>query len=110
MGVWQWLREYIERITVIDPQPQFLQPGAAVDQIAHVLQRAVEGGHWMLTPPRLITLVHAVQQPIGRPMFAGLNVEHEVEHEGPNPLQTAPIAAARSTERLRSPRGENRRD
>ena len=92
MGVWQWLREYIERITVIDPQPQFLQPGAAVDEIAHVLQRAVEGGHWMLTPPRLITLVHAVQQPIGKPLFAALNVEHSSLREGAGGLQTAPIA------------------
>ena len=30
-GVWQWLREYIERITVFDPQRQFLQPSDAVD-------------------------------------------------------------------------------
>ena len=92
MGVWQWLREYIERITVIDPQPQFLRPGDAVDEIAHVLQRAVEGGHWMLTPPRLITLVHAVQQPIGKPLFAALNVEHSSLREGAGGLQTAPIA------------------
>lgn len=92
MGVWQWLREYIERITVTNPQPQYLRPGAAVDEIAHVLQRAVEGGHWMLTPPRLITLVHAVQQPIGRPEFTALNVEHLDPTWDTNPLQTAPIA------------------
>ena len=92
MGVWQWLREYIERITVSRPQPQYLQPGAAVDEIAHVLQRAVEGGHWMLTPPRLLTLVHAVQQPLGRPSFTGLSVGREERFAGPNPLQTVPIA------------------
>ncbi|GAB4429679.1 MAG: hypothetical protein Kow0031_10270 [Anaerolineae bacterium] len=92
MGVWQWLREYIERITVTEPQPQYLQPGAAVDEIAQVLQRAVEGGHWMLTPPRLLTLVHAVQQPLGQPAFAALNVEHEAVVWDKNPLQTAPLA------------------
>ncbi|HKR01391.1 MAG TPA: hypothetical protein VJT09_12010 [Pyrinomonadaceae bacterium] len=92
MGVWQWLREYIERITVTDPQPQYLRPGAEVDEIAHVLQRSVEGGHWMLTPPRLITLVHAVQQPLGRPAFTALNVEHQDASWVTNPLQTAPIA------------------
>ena len=30
----------------------------------------------MLTPPTLLTLVHAVQQPIGRPAFAALDVDH----------------------------------
>ena len=91
LGVWQWLREYVERITVTDPQPQFFRPGADVDRIAHVLQRAVEGGHWMLAPPRLITLVHAVQQPVGRPAFAALNVEHEDVTWDKNPLRTAPL-------------------
>ena len=90
MGVWQWLRQYIERVTVTDPQPQFLQPGADVDRLAHVLQRAIEGGHWMLTPPRLLTLVHAVQQPIGHPSFTALNAEHEDVKWDKTPLQTAP--------------------
>ena len=62
---WEWLRQYIELITVLNPQPQYLQPGAAVDKVNHILQRAIEGGHWMLTPPRLLTLVHAVQQQHG---------------------------------------------
>lgn len=92
MGVWQWLREYLERITVVNPQQQSLRPGFAVDQIAHILQRAVEGGHWMLTPPRLLTLVHAVQQPIGRPAFTALRIEHEPAPWDPAPLQTEPSA------------------
>ncbi len=91
MGVWQWLREYIERITVTDLLPVYLRPGAAVDEIAHVLQRAVEGGHWMLTPPRLVTFVHAVQQPIGRPEFAALNVDHRDPRGQTDLLQTTPI-------------------
>ena len=90
MGIWQWLRDYIERVTVTNPQPQFLEPGSVKDRIAHVLQRAVEGGHWMLTPPRLLTLVHAVQQPIGRPQFSSLDVEHEGSEFEPDGLQTAP--------------------
>jgi hypothetical protein len=91
MGVWQWLREYIERITITNPEPQYLLPGSAVDQIAHVLQRTVEGGHWMLTPPRLLTLVHAVQQPIGKPAFVALNVDHQDQNWNQNPLQTTSI-------------------
>jgi hypothetical protein len=77
MGLWQWLREFVERVTILGAQQHKLRPGFPVDRIAHVLQRAVEGGHWMLSPPRLLTLVHAVQQPIGRPEFAALNVDHE---------------------------------
>ncbi len=89
MGVWKWLREYIERITINDPEQLRLMPGTSIDRIAHILQRAVEGGHWMLTPPRLLTLVHAVQQPLGRPEFAALNVQHTREHG--ETLETAPV-------------------
>lgn len=77
MGTWQWLREFIDLATIFVAQPEELLPGFPVDAIAHVLQRAVEGGHWMITPPRLLTLVHAVQQPLGVPAFAALEVSHE---------------------------------
>ena len=33
---------------------------------------ALQGGHWMLTPPRFLTLVHAVQQPLIEPQFQDL--------------------------------------
>ena len=93
MGQWQWLREYIEQITVSDPERQHLAPGSDADRIAHVLQRAVEGGHWLLTPPRLLTFVHAVQQPIGRPAFLSLDVEHDPRRSfDSDELQTKPIA------------------
>lgn len=92
MGVWKWIREYIDRITVTNPEPRSLQPGQASDRIAHVLQRAVEGGHWMLTPPKLITLVHAVQQPIGKPAFTPFNSDFEELSWNQNPLQTAPFS------------------
>jgi hypothetical protein len=89
MGVWQWLREFVQRISILGAQPEQLIPGFPVDCIAYVLQRAVEGGHWMLTPPRLLTLVHAVQQPVGNPQFTALNVDHEDLNYDQNPLQTA---------------------
>lgn len=91
MGVWQWLREYIERVTIAKPPRQSLRPGGPDDEIAHILQRVVEGGHWMLTPPRLLTLVHAVQKPIGRPEFAALEVAHTLTEEK-TPLETAASA------------------
>jgi hypothetical protein len=91
MGQWEWLRQYIELVTVFQARPQYLLPGQAVDKVNHILQRAVEGGHWMLNPPLLLTLVHAVQQPIGRPEFTALNVDHDDDIFTSNPLHTARV-------------------
>jgi hypothetical protein len=91
MGVWSWLREYIDYVVLNAPQQQAFFPGLDVDRIAHILQRAIEGGHWMLTPPRLLTLVHAVQQPLGVPEFTRLTVQREAEDGANLPaLQTEP--------------------
>jgi hypothetical protein len=88
MGVWQWLREFIEYLTTEQAQPEFVRPFATKDRIAHILQRAVEGGHAMLTPPQLLTLVHAVQQPIGQPQFTRLNAQLDTERA--SELETEP--------------------
>ena len=72
LGVWQWLREIFDQVSENFPGLPVLDPQQDSEQIAHILQRAVEGGHWMLTPPVLLTLVHAVQQPLGRPSFCAL--------------------------------------
>ena len=76
MGVWQWIREYIDALARTTPIGEDLWPGNNADVIAHIIQRAAEGGHWMLTPPHLLTLVHAVQQPIGHPEFIQLDTQH----------------------------------
>ncbi|HEY6598038.1 MAG TPA: hypothetical protein VIZ30_01940, partial [Pseudomonadales bacterium] len=103
MGVWQWLREYIEKVTGKNPDVPVADAQLDSEKIAHLLQRAHEGGHWMLTPPKLLTLVHAVKQPIGAPQFTRLSVQHEsygtkdrwgtvdeLVQPDPNVLQTAP--------------------
>ncbi|MEI7556740.1 hypothetical protein [Candidatus Chlorohelix sp.] len=72
MGVWQWLREYIEATR--EAENQFFYTSGLQDKLAHILQRSVEGGHWMLNPPKLLELVNAVQQPIGQPEFTALDV------------------------------------
>jgi hypothetical protein len=72
LGVWQWLREYIDYISSEEVEREFFQHFSVKDRAAHILQLAVEGGHAMLTPPQLLTLVHAVQQPLGRPAFSRL--------------------------------------
>jgi hypothetical protein len=75
MGVWQWLREYVEFVTSQQPGREFYRQPSSKDRIAHVLQLAREGAHSLLTPPHLLTLVHAVQQPLGRPAFSRLTAQ-----------------------------------
>lgn len=91
LGVWKWLREYIEHLTTTNRLEHEFAKGVAVqDRIAHVLQLAVEGGHGMLTPPHLLTLVHAVQQPIGVPQFGRLDGQIDPNQ---GTLQTEPEKA-----------------
>ncbi len=82
MGVWQWFREYVQALAEATPLRTEQEPGSPDDRIAHVIQRALEGGHWMLTPPHVLTLVHAVQQPLGRPEFVQLDVQHRLPEPG----------------------------
>ena len=77
LGVWSWLREYVEHVTSAGstlPSAYYESP-AGRDRLAHVLQLATEGGHGLLTPPHLLTLVSAVQQPIGHPGFRRLTAQ-----------------------------------
>ena len=97
MGVWRWLREYIDYITTHQPEDDFHRTFASKDQITHILQRAWEGGHWMITPPHLFTLVHAVQQPLGLPNFTRLNAQL---NPAASQLQTQSEAAPTATTEL----------
>ncbi|MBK8468611.1 MAG: hypothetical protein IPL45_02130 [Actinomycetales bacterium] len=79
MGVWQWIREYVDAREVREPQTELLRDDPRAvdgDRVARVLRRAGEGGHWMLTPPTILTLVHAVQQPLGVPQLCSIPVTH----------------------------------
>ncbi len=100
MGQWRWMREFVDLAAIFFATPARLQPAQPVDRIAHVLQRAVEGGHWMLTPPTLLTLVHAVQQPIGRPAFTALNVDYKAPSWDTQPLQTGRMRGRTDPEEL----------
>jgi len=97
MGIWQWLVEETAAKLANNPEPPTLQPGRTTDRIAHILQRVVEGGHWMLTPPTLIELVHALRQPLGQPAFVPLAVNKGGSRGKVSlaqPLQTALTAAS----------------
>lgn len=93
MGIWQWFQEEAATRQRQAPQPPALTPGQAVDELAHILQRTVEGGHWMLSPPVLLELVHALRQPLGLPAFQPLAVGKRsffrTHSSDVQPLQTA---------------------
>lgn len=75
MGIWQWLREYSDAAAQAQAEAGH-STVASTEELTYIVQRAVEGGHWMLTPPHILTLIHAVQQPIGRPQFTALRTQH----------------------------------
>jgi hypothetical protein len=59
MQIWQW---------IVEENPP---------NLADLRQLALDGGHWMLTPPKTLTLVHAVQQPLIEPEFQNLTADRQ---------------------------------
>jgi hypothetical protein len=100
MGLWKWMREFVDLAAIFFATPARLLPNQPVDLLAHALQRTVEGGHWMLTPPTLLTLVHALQQPLGRPQFSALDVDHVDQRANTSPLQTGRMRGRHDPEEL----------
>ncbi len=47
-------------------------PAASLQSIQKLAQQAQQGRHWLTTPFRRLMLVHATQQPLGRPWFRNL--------------------------------------
>jgi hypothetical protein len=86
LGVWGWLRELFEALELNSLQTggEF-QFAVTSDNVAQVTRLVLEGGHPMITPALTLTLVHAVQQPLGEPTFLQLPVVHD---------QAAPIFAS----------------
>jgi hypothetical protein len=60
MKVWAWMQE--------------VKPS----DLAQLYALALDGGHWMMTPPSLLTLVHAVQKPLLEPQFQNLQANKVV--------------------------------
>ncbi|MGA7814670.1 hypothetical protein [Caballeronia sp.] len=79
MGVWGWIQEFFEARKAADTQDSFANQSfteGSLD-VAEVTRLVLEGGHEMITPQRTLTLVHAVQQPLGEPNFVQLPVVHD---------------------------------
>ena len=71
LGVWAWIREALQELSEqVGGRPDGAGELEVLGLDAQVLvERARTGGHWMITPGRTLTLVHAVQQPLGRPVL-----------------------------------------
>lgn len=80
MGVWDWLRQAFEAQQLAAAGGTLAETSVnfGADTTALLTRLVLEGGHEMLTPGRALTLVHAVQQPLGRPAFEQLPVVHQV--------------------------------
>jgi hypothetical protein len=81
LGVWNWILELYEQ-----EQAAALEGGAAgpalvelTDELALLTRLVLDGGHEMITPQLSVSLVHAVQQPLGRPEWIRLPVVHHPE-------------------------------
>ncbi len=103
MGVWDWMREFLEaqETASMENSAASSKVPQGTDAFALLTRLVLEGGNPLLTPTLSITLVHAVQQPLGRPQFTLLPVIHKTPVPLPatslqNPF--APITAWRSAE------------
>jgi len=74
MQIWQWIVEE-------DPP-----------NLSDLRRLALDGGHWMLTPPKTLTLVHAVQQPLIEPEFQDLTVERSLAQTFASLIDAFPIS------------------
>jgi hypothetical protein len=78
MGVWGWIREIAEAAessAMLNPSAGSAVPFTS-DLFALLTRLVLEGGHELITPSRTLTLVHAVQQPLGEPAFVQLPIIH----------------------------------
>ena len=74
MAVWEWMREWVQGLRETNPG----RLAQLASDLNHATRRALEGGHWMLTPPHELVLVSAVRQPLGHPRFERLQADREL--------------------------------
>lgn len=63
-------KEDIEQMGIYD----WLKGNSTDDELQQISKYAQQGMHWMLTPFRELTLVHALQQPLKEPKFTSLEI------------------------------------
>ncbi len=72
---------------------------AEPDDLAALRQLALDGQHWMLTPPRTLTLVHAVQQPLIEPQFQNLTCTRSIGSTSATLTDEFPVSG-KSTDKI----------
>ena len=81
LGVWDWVRELYEQ----EQANAFGAGGAAetlvglAGELAALTQLTLDGGYEMITPGLSLSIVHAVQQPLGAPAWTRLPIVHHPE-------------------------------
>ena len=92
LGVWNWIRELYESAQATALQEGTASAGSDIVQLASdfgLLTRLVlRGQNEMITPQLDLSLVHAVQQPLGRPESCRL----PIVHNAPGAAVAAPSA------------------
>lgn len=73
LALWDWIRREIELRSAATTSPHELEE--LTKDTLELAQRTLEGSHWAFTPARTLTLVHAVQQPLGSPVIEQLRAE-----------------------------------
>ncbi|UFR05971.1 Ig-like domain-containing protein [Streptomyces sp. Go40/10] len=76
LGVWDWMRRQVEAQAEGSGEPTKLQ--ALCEDVGRLAEWVMAGGHWALTPARPLVLVHAVQQPLGRPVIEALSATRAI--------------------------------
>lgn len=79
MALWGWIRELfeIDESSLMTAATANTMVPYTSDILALLTRLVTEGGHEMISPSRTLTLVHAVQQPLGLPTFLQLPVVHQ---------------------------------
>ncbi|GHF36297.1 Ig-like domain-containing protein [Streptomyces griseosporeus] len=76
LGVWKWMCRQVGELAESIDTPTGLQD--LCEDAGRLAQWVTAGGHWALTPARPLVLVHAVQQPLGRPTIETLSATRAI--------------------------------
>ena len=90
LGVWDWLRELFEALDALAVESS--GAGADVVELAELRTKltalTIAGNNEQLTPSHPLTFTHAVLQPLGRPAFTRL----PIDHASPDPVVAVSLA------------------
>ena len=77
LGVWNWILELYQAAQTAALQEGGTEVVQLTNELALLTRVVLDGGQEMITPALDVTLVHAVQQPLGRPSWSRLPIVHD---------------------------------